>query len=349
MIYWIVLYVCVLSMAGLYQYENCSRNLKILIFVTILFQLIYFSAFRDGLGQDYDGYADVVKSGIREFSISEPGYTLIADWVYKEKLSIIVFFLFFSIITVTPQILVYRTSRDFFISVIVFVSLPILYFNSFNIVRQYAAASILLCVLQWPMSQNKLKYIIAILLASSFHVSALFAAPFYLLLDFKFSKKPIILFIVICFLLNELVISNVISLPNLIPDVYFHYSEDESKSEGGNTLTYIFIFLLSYLISVRESLILNRLENKLFNMFVLCVGIYLLIPSFFYMYRFAIYFIVAIPMVVALPVKHDKSGIYRFTIAIISIIIFVYFLESSLGNDKVLPVGIKSFLDLYYE
>lgn len=75
------------------------------------------------------------------------------------------------------------------------------YFITLNIVRQAIAMSIILCSYKYLKERNVKKYILTILLASCFHMTALIYIPVYLLykIDWKKKKNSVILILLIIF------------------------------------------------------------------------------------------------------------------------------------------------------
>lgn len=85
------------------------------------------------------------------------------------------------------------------------------------------------------------------------------------------------------------------------------------------------------------------LQNRLFNMSVICCCIYLMIPAIFFFYRLSIYFVVALPIVAAMPLKKSSDrSIYAFVMSCSLVMLFLYFLISASGNEKILPTDVKA-------
>lgn len=350
MIIWLYLYSTALALSWLYVRTNYEASLKNTIFFFNAFVLIYFSGFRDGLGQDYDAYVEVIKSGVRDYGIVEPGYTFLADLVTHLGAEPELFFLIFSVLTLLPLLLVYRKSNNFFLATAVLISIPVLYFNSFNIIRQYAAAAIMLYAVSAPFLENKVRWLICFLLAVSLHISVLFVLPLYLILHLRLSKRFVVFLILVFYAVSLLMQNGLINSLILIPELYSHYGEPGNANLGSGFLTLLIFILLIYVNYVRDVDGLSDFQNRMFNMGVMCLCTYIMIPALFYAHRIAIFFIVALPVVVTIPcAPFRKFGVYKFILVVALSAIFLYFLISSTGNEKVLPSTLKTIKDLFYE
>lgn len=347
---WLYFYFSALALSYLHDRANYKAGLRYALFSIITLGFIYFSGFRDGLGQDYDAYVEIISNGIREYGLVEPGYTFVADLVRSLDLRQILFFLIMSVLTLIPLFLVYRKSNDFFITTAMFISIPVLFFNSFNIVRQYAAAAIMLYAVSVPFVENKTKWLICFLLAVSLHISVVFVLPLFLILHHRMSKRFVV-FLVLGFCAISILMRNgFISIGIIIPEIYSHYADPGGAELGGGLFTYLIFALLIYINSARDVDGASEFQNRMFNMGVICLCMYIMIPAFYFIYRLAIYFLVALPIVVAIPcIPLGRFGVYKSIVMIVLIAIFLFFLISSAGNEKVLPSTVKTIGDLFYE
>jgi len=343
MLIWICFYCYILSLAWLYSYAGFNGHIKGILFLIILVSLIYFSGFRDGLGQDYDAYVEVIQSGVRNYQGIEPGYTYLSKLVMDNNFTPVLFFLIFSILTLVPLLLVYRQSNNLYLTIIMFISVPIMFFNSFNIVRQYAAAAIMLYAVITPFLQNKIKWLTCTMVAASFHISVLFVMPIFFLIHLKLTKKAVVILLLGFYIVSHIIQNGLIDVNGLVPEIYSHYDLTQEESSGSGFLSLLMIIFMIYVNQSRINSDEIDLQNRLFNMSVICCCIYLMIPAIFFFYRLSIYFVVALPIVAAMPLKKSSDrSIYAFVMSCSLVMLFLYFLISASGNEKILPTDVKA-------
>ena len=69
-----------------------------------------------------------------------------------------------------------------------------LFFNSMNFMRQMIAACILLLAMRFIRKKQLLPYLIVVVFASTFHISALLMIPFYFILRLKLTGRLLIVY-----------------------------------------------------------------------------------------------------------------------------------------------------------
>lgn len=336
MIYWVLLSILTfLSITVLNLCKNSISINKLFVFI-LAFQFSFFSAFRNGLGQDYDNYLSVINEIGRVFSFVEPSYTLL---VYLAQLTDPT--LFFVITSIAINFLIvysYRRYNYFYFSLLIYLWLSVLYFNTFNIIRQFLAASVILFAFIYIEKGQFLRYVIAVSLASTMHLSAFLALSFYLLGRIKINKIISLLTVGISFVLSlffnfENFINKFVD-DNFIYLVYFN-SEKDDYNHGFMYLFILSVFLyLNYNIKIKSF----SLKDKIvYFMIVNLVVIYGLIPSLFYIYRVTIYFILVFPLALSLPMRPHSQKILLTYMMIVSFMFFVNFIYDGLGNEKIVP------------
>jgi hypothetical protein len=337
MIIWILFFIFSLIFAVLLKSKE-HKNVKFIYFLCLVFAVFYFSAFRDNLGQDYSGYVYVVNQNTRVFSMLEPGYTLLVKFINYFDFSAVLFFVIFSLIT---NILVlnvyYRESRNFVISVFIFLVCPVLYFNSFNLVRQFASAAILLYSIKYVINRKFIRFTVLTLFASSIHVSSIVFLPLYF-----FNKLyPRIFYLsiaVFSFLIGSILKINLFGFLNDMNFIYSHYLiEDADLIKTG----FFSIFLLISFIFVNQfgnRRCYSKFEVFSFNLMFILVVVYNLIPSFPVIFRLSVLFILVLPLFYALPIKQNILG---RGLQVVTVLFFlamsVSFFYPNLENAKVIP------------
>lgn len=160
----------------------------VFIFSGCCFFVLWLTAgFRDQVGTDfisYRVYFDQIKLLSYENRGIEAGYYFLNKLVYffntnNESIFLTTSFIILILIFMTIN----RYSNHIGVSVYLFITLYF-YFSSFNIVRQYIAVAIVFYALTYIVSNESKKYVACILIAMSFHVTAIVA-----LLVYPFMKK----------------------------------------------------------------------------------------------------------------------------------------------------------------
>lgn len=154
------------------------------------------------VGTDYGNYCNMWWRYINSwktdiFTFNEPGFSLLtkaASLVYNNYASM---FFVVSILTVFFYVrTLYRYSPAFGSAIAIY----ILYGewqHSFNGIKQYLAAAIVFAGYVYLKDRKLFRYIIVVLIASSFHISALVMIPVYFFCDRKVTLRNVALLVII--------------------------------------------------------------------------------------------------------------------------------------------------------
>lgn len=165
--------------------------------------LFLLSAFRWNIGYDYGHIYVPIFNAIYLGADSpwEIGTTAVCHLIQHFTSDYIWFFAFFSFFTLLFTFLaIYKMSLNIPLSVFLFVVTGF-FFVTFNAVRQCLSAALFLYSLQYIKNSKPLSYIITILLASLFHVSAICLLPIYWICKIKWTFKKQIFSIALCAIL----------------------------------------------------------------------------------------------------------------------------------------------------
>ncbi len=347
MTYWTILCIGIFFALLLYGYPNLKEDSKNNIVFLIASIFTYFSAFRMELGQDYENYEKVIFDNTREYGLVEPIYTLLIKSIYYFNSTEVLFFLVYALITNFCIIFTYKRFKNFAIMVVVYLSFSVLYFNTFNLVRQFCAASIILYGFRYIQDRNIIRYCLIVLIATLFHLSALFCLVFYFLWNKKVSN---LLMVVLALFTYFYGLFGGGELATLFKEffsyfnIYGVYLEGNPSGEGFGLLTVYFNLILILIVILNNKSINTDTDRFIMFMYLILVIIYNLIPSFFYFHRLSIYFLVFFPLIASVPV--NQSAFFKFILIVSSGVLFMYFIFSNANNPKVIPSGMKSFLDL---
>lgn len=337
MLYWINFIVVALFLCFLSLEESLNSRIRKVFQILLILTVIYFSAFRDGLGQDYDGYFDLLKYGeLTEYSIKEPGFSLFSNIVFFTYLSPIFFFLVMSTVTNYLFLKSFYRYRNTFIIVFIYLTGSIFYFNTFNLVRQMFAVSIFMYSVRFIEDRKFFYYLICILIATTLHTSALFLLPVYFFIHKVFSKNWLLFIVFLSFLIGQVIKLNLTNFLGQFLSVYYWYFEGDEVVVDSGYLTLFFNVILICLIFYRKKN--NEIKyNISFNLFFIGVILYNLIPSFYFLFRFATYFIMFAPIVLPTLDKIVPKKIWAFILIVGFGTMFILFLVDGQENSKIVP------------
>ncbi|CAH8282820.1 EpsG-like putative glucosyltransferase [Mariniflexile fucanivorans] len=256
------------------------------------FFIFIFSAFRFDVGYDFEMYYNLIEGKSRwlEAQLNRFDFLSRELVIFSSYIKFTQFFFIvssFLIMFLTYKV-IKRESKDFVISTLVFLSFPIFFLNSFSIVRQYMALSIVFYSLRYISSRKLLYFLIAIFVAVFFHKTAIVAIVLYWIYNLKLKNIHFIIIFIGGFFSSKL-------LYFLVEYLLPHYLKylDENVGVGGDKLLLLFqiigFFILFFVDKKKEDLVYNFYINTFY------VGLFIwssLAPYGHAGYRGALYFIV---------------------------------------------------------
>jgi hypothetical protein len=316
-----------------YEYwnsSNLSRKIYLFSSITILFVI---SGIRgESVGTDTANYLRGFR-GIRNahfnemFEIErwETGYVLLNKLSsYISDNDQVILFVTSVLALIGVGYFIYKNSNNVVFSLYLFVSLY-LYFFSFNGIRQAIAISIIVSGFHLIRERSLFKYLIIVLIASFFHVTAILMLGIYFVYGIRINKRNtsiiLIFFFLLYFLLEPIINTILMNITSL------SYLADKQLFEGSGLLfPLISLSVLALLLFVR----LTEEPNKYFDYLILMV-----LFSFFVSiislqvslilrinYYLMIFYIIAIPY--ALRLVRDKK--LRIILTYFSIVITLTYL-----------------------
>lgn len=156
-----------------------------------------FCVLRVHTGNDYQTYInhfhDIVCGN---YVVTEKGFNWIVKLVYwflDEENYLVIFGIFgFATVLIFVKAL-YEQSCDFQMSFFLYMALG-LYFQTYNTVRYYFALGIVFYSIRYVIRNEYVKFIVAILIASLFHKTALIVIPLYILAKIPWKKWMLVVF-----------------------------------------------------------------------------------------------------------------------------------------------------------
>ena len=225
---------------------------------------------------------------------------------------------FFIVVTsmlslIGPYIFLKRYSKDYLMSLIMFVAFNFFYYYYF-VLRQVLGLSIILLSIKYIEEKKPMKYIALILLASLFHKSSIIFLICYFIFNMKINKQTYIFFGGTLLLL--------LPMKNMIVSFINRFFYDEYI--GVQTTSGIILFLMMVIIAIILFFLNNNKEQRgsekiLFNQYIFAVLLQVLATSQSVIARLVIDFYIAV--IVVLPNSINKiTAQQRLTIKFIAYI-----------------------------
>ena len=197
-IYYVLLGVSVLGGFGLCTFwKNRWAKLSYVGAMGVIFTVL--AGIRFLTGYDYASYWPIFTEsyGLDWFDLSdslirfERGYLMVNKTIANFTVEApAIFFFFGAVYAVSVMWFIYRYSSNPWMSVAAFLCFG-LFFNSFCFMRQYTATVILMWALIDIKENRPMRFVTLVLLASTFHLSALIFLPFYLILKIPLNRVVI--------------------------------------------------------------------------------------------------------------------------------------------------------------
>ncbi|MEG1993770.1 MAG: EpsG family protein [Oscillospiraceae bacterium] len=293
--------MALLAFLVLIGYIICNKtNLKHRkgIYLGIVFLILAsLSAIRYEVGFDYSftyvpGWRQVLDTPFSEFNklYHEKGYVLLEYLISLVTENFQAIFISTSIILVAlPIILICKYAADKIWGVFLYYSIG-LYYCSMNFIRQSIAAFIFAFAVVFAKKKKIIPYMLLVILASTFHKSALLMIPFYFILQIRITKLVLVLYSAVT--IGILFTSNII-VDFVIQHFYQGYKNESIYIIYGVKWYYIVVPVILFVIMFvfQDRLCKDDKSNQIyvscsfFNMFFYLVALNHVIVD-----RFTLYF-----------------------------------------------------------
>lgn len=348
MIYWIVFFL--LAAVLLISYSNSVTDKSKIICKWLLILLCtYFSAFRDGLGTDYEQYLyrlEVADADINALTlISEPVFAIMAAFINNTRFSPVFFFAFMSVVTIVPiSLLLFKNYKPEWSMFIFIAFVGCGYMQSFNVVRQFAAVSLVFVAIEFLLRKDYQKFAVFIIIGTLFHRSAIFMLLLPLLNYVDLQRKLFAIFcLFVTFFINWF---NIGVLSRIKIDIQaFENSNADGVTHSASTI-FVFLNLISlYIICTNNRLINYNRDKLIYTMGLFCVYIYNLSVTNIIFSRMALYLAPPLYILLTFPMRNQKVR-YPYQIILASIFVFLLiklFINSnntsSIIPEQILPIS----------
>lgn len=358
-IWFLFLTICYLLLIG-YENPKINNKRKSYILVGLMLLCVYFSAFRDGLGSDYTAYQSYCERVVYHSSswlLMEPFPALLYSLCYNTSLSAVLFFLVTSIIICVSSLWIYSRFQNFYLAAFLFLTYTNLYLASFNLVRQFTAASIVLLATYYFVMKNKSPlFFLFVILAFLWHKSAILCVFIYFLGQKRFNS----FFWIFAIILSWIAPINLLFNIPIIGDLFnvLNYMDNVSHSEASysrTSLSNIYMHIMLLICMIGKSKIKG--DDKPFFYISLKLSIISVLfcnisaNSIPFAYRYGIFFSTFLPILFSyLPSVINKSTAKLLVFIPITVLLCTV-LVSRMGDrvfcpQRILPI--ESIYDKYY-
>lgn len=274
-----MIYLLICLIIIFFSYVEAINNSKLTstyIGVVICIIMLFFVSLRDKVGTDWDAYYDFYLYGNDRV---ETGYMLFNNFFSKLGIHYNLFLFFLNLISL---LFFYKSLKNygglFVISLLLFYCELFLYLN-FSGIRQAIAISILIYSVKYSLERKFFPFLICVLIAFSFHVTALLFVFSYFVPQRKFKKQEVLLIMLLFTLLSTIVFG----IANLLDgDIAYKaqvYLELHEKAPNINQLYLIGTIKRSIIILLVLFFGKKLIETKngiyFFNLYLIGFGIYL--------------------------------------------------------------------------
>ena len=177
--------------------QMCNRVCMLSIFL-ILFAL---SACRLNVGNDYAKYVEFMHLvNYNAYVPTEIGFNLLVKLIYglSGYENFLLVFAVYAFVTISAFLLaIYEQSDDFPLTFFLFMALGY-YFQAFSTVRYYLALAAALYSMKFVLRRQWVRFVVLILLGSTFHKSLLVVIPLYFLASLPWKKWQLALGALFC-------------------------------------------------------------------------------------------------------------------------------------------------------
>lgn len=343
----------------LFFFKKGERNRQ-LKYLGILI-LILLSVLRFDIGNDYENYyltINRITQYFTRYNFDLKGVYLISEEYGIEKSFVFFIWLFhkldntyvyvcatYSLITIYFWYKALKNDNLLFWGIFVIITLSIL-FNSFNCIRQGVSYAIFLYSIHFLNGENRnvKKYILYVLLASLFHMSAIFLLLILPVVDYKPRIKLYIAIIIILYFGSIIGLWKAVTT-FVISNSFFYQGFNDSEVQadanlGSGIMFTVYTIMYSYCMYIYRG-------NKVYtNILFIGIVLFIIATGNLNINRFAYYFLNILVLIIPLYIKKERNNIKRLSIVFILLLMFQFNLLRGDGKDGCVPydyIGSENF------
>lgn len=336
---YLLVFMFVLEFLGSARYSDGTilvkqnkLNSKSIFMKIACLSLFLFSALRYFVGWDYRAYFNTIFHRWNSISFMT-NYEYLSQFLIRISQILNSPQFFFIINAGIVMYLFYRTtwqySKDPWISLILFLTFPLFYLNSLSVVRNFTAVMIIYYAQRYIKNEEFFKYLIAVIIATLFHTSAIIALIFYFLKDIRIKPYHQMLALIFAPLVRILIEFMVYTF---VPR-FSGYLEAVDHHVGTRA---IYFFVIIQIISVLfyKYLEKSNFDNISYNIYFFGVLLYLMFANQGTVgHRLSLYgtifSLIVIPDLVSIFKKKSDYVILKTLFYIFCTIIYIYMLQIS--------------------
>lgn len=232
-----------------------------------------FTAFRYDVGWDYSSYYSAIEFGSYSNIMTSREYAtmFLVDLSRKLGITNIYFFANAFICLFFISRTIERYSKDYWLSIVLFLCFPLFYLNSLSVIRFFSALALVFYGFRYIEERNPVKYCLIVVLAGMFHKSALIAVPFYFAYNINLSLPKLTIILasspVLGTVFNKLVIK--------YAPRYAVYTQHTTIQEGTKAIWAFILLGMIALVLKEEMTAKDRIANAYYNIYFMGLTIYL--------------------------------------------------------------------------
>lgn len=335
---------------ALASYSFKGGRLNINIYIFFIFQSLFlfvFSALRYGIGPDYNSYQTFYNASSRgELTSFELGYSLIQNLFLYFNADFQFLVAFYSFVyTFLVSIGMYKNTKYILLSLLFIVLWNENFITSLSFIRQTTAVAIVFFGFHYFVLNKRLKYVLAVAVATMFHYSALVYVLLLFIPKYIQNKRWLIVLPTVFYILGNMgVFETVIIFILSSSNVYSHFLDRAIfNAEPGSGLGYIISYLMFTVLFLSANI--RILEDKthsslyLFSIVYFCfAAISLAVPLISRLtLLFSIYPCLLLPVLIFNTRIKQKRLVLFSVICVYLILALRYFSQESF-QDAYLPV-----------
>ncbi len=340
---------------GIYKKNNrLVFNFRIFFYMfLIIFIPAIFAGMRYGIGSDYDLYKlSYEKYSRMPYFLFQRygGISLEIGYFYLTKIAQLVFnnyqgilflaaLLSYGLAVVTMK----RYGKYGNLGIMLLIYFVLYYAPSYNIVRQIIATSIIFYGFKYIEQKKIIKYVVTVIVATTFHTSALFCLPLYFL-NFsseKFSKTRQVIIMILAFLL-PLGFNLIFEYLSEIP-IFSKYASiyTGQLSYSSNIMTIVLRLPILIPIIITSKKIIKKDNNNRFLILLYLLEFTAILMGFYMHWAFRIMYYCMFAEILLVPqiIKMFK-GKSKLIISVYFIAYYIYYfyrVHYLWGNDAIFP------------
>lgn len=343
------LIVAIFSVCFVYVQDKSLQSRSVAL---PLFTLTILASVRDyTIGTDAKVYTRYFRYPFNHYPFTfdpdvEKGYqflVMVTRSIYNEYFF---YFVIMSVICVLPVLWVLKKrSPDYTLSIYIYITFG-MYFALYNQIRQAIAMGICFFAMKYLVERNLIKYVIFIVVACQFHISAVLMLGFFFLSHAKFRIE---LKVLSTFLIGLIATPLVIAHMAASNDRYEHYTEAATNGRNGlmTVALYVIIALAVYVFG-RKMRQENK-EYKIIECIYLC-GIAALLPVTMLgtdpagPQRIAQYFVYYLMLILPLLLKKINNNLITAIFCTCAFAYFVMMISSNIAG--IYPYKLNDVFDI---